>query len=277
MNGRRPSILATTVCLLLALLWCSNVRARSQSVFPGVKSSFHDHDRYDFEIDGRKCLVVVPETTARGKPWIWRARFFGHQPQADLALLERGFHLVYIDVANLFGSPKAVGHWNAFYAYLTEKHGFAEKPALEGMSRGGLIVFNWAIANPRKVACIYADAPVGDFKSWPAGKGNGKGSPTTWLACLDAYGLTEAEALEYDGNPIDQLKPLADAGVPLLHVCGEADQVVPIDENTRIIERRYRELGGSITVIAKPGVGHHPHSLRDPTPIVEFVLRHTGQ
>ncbi len=60
-----------------------------------------------------------------------------------------------------------------------------------------------------------------------------------------------------------------------MHVCGEADDLVPIEENTRLLERRYRELGGPITVIAKPGVGHHPHSLVDPTPIVAFVLQHT--
>ena len=43
------------------------------------------------------------------------------------------------------------------------------------MSRGGLIIYNWATANPKKVACIYGDAPVCDFKSWPGGKGKGKG------------------------------------------------------------------------------------------------------
>jgi hypothetical protein len=37
---------------------------------------------------------------------------------------------------------------------------------------------------------------------------------------------------------------------------------------------RYRQLGGDITLIAKPGVGHHPHGLDDPTPIVEFIARH---
>ena len=26
-------------------------------------------------------------------------------------------------------------------------------------------------------------------------------------------------------------------------------------------------------VILKPGVGHHPHSLKDPTPIVDFILQ----
>ena len=42
-------------------------------------------------------------------------------------------------------------------------------------------------------------------------------------------------------------------------------------------KKRYKQLGGKIDVIVKPGVGHHPHSLKDPTPIVEFVLKHTGQ
>lgn len=247
--------------------------ASEAPTFSGAKTTWNGYDRYDFVVDGRRCCVVVPETAAEGKPWIWRARFFGHQPQADLALLAKGFHLVYIDVAGLFGGPKAVAHWNAFYRYLTEQHGFSKKAALEGMSRGGLIVFNWAAANPDRVACIYADAPVCDFKSWPGGQGKGRGSPGDWLACLKVYGLTEEEALAYRHNPIDNLQPLATAGVPLLHVCGDADTVVPIEENTRIVEQRYRQLGGRITVIAKKGVGHHPHSLEDPTPIVQFVLR----
>jgi hypothetical protein len=48
-----------------------------------------------------------------------------------------------------------------------------------------------------------------------------------------------------------------------------------MDENTDIFARRYREAGGtSIEVISKPGVNHHPHSLKDPKPIVDFLLRH---
>ena len=72
-----------------------------------------------------------------------------------------------MDVGHLFGNPQAVAHWNAFYAYLTESHGFSKKVALEGMSRGGLIVYNWAKVNPEKVACIYADAPVCDIRDLP--------------------------------------------------------------------------------------------------------------
>lgn len=56
------------------------------------------------------------------------------------------------------------------------KEGFHKKVVLEGMSRGGLIVYNWAAQNTDKVACIYADAPVMDIKSWPMGRGASEGS-----------------------------------------------------------------------------------------------------
>lgn len=240
--------------------------------WPGKKSSFHGFDLYDFKIDEMSCRVVTPKKIAPGKPWIWRARFFGHQPQTDTALLEKGFHVAYVNVANLFGSPSAVARWDAFYKYLTEKHGFSKKPALEGMSRGGLIIFNWAAKNPDKVSCIYADAPVCDFKSWPGPKGG-----RTWKTCIQAYGLTEAQAMKYNKQPIDNLAPLAKANIPLLHVVGAVDKVVPVAENTAILEKRYKKLGGDITVISKPGIGHHPHSLKDPKPIVDFILKHTQQ
>jgi len=264
--------------IAVALAWtgaAGNAFSAEGGPFPGTRSAWNGYERYDFVVHGRDCCVLLPQLEAPGRPWIWRARFFGHEPQTDLALLSRGFHLVYMDVAGLFGCPQAVAHWDQFYAFLTEKHGFAPKVALEGMSRGGLIVFNWAAANPEKVACIYADAPVCDIKSWPAGRGVGDGNPPEWEACLKAYGFTEEQALAYDRNPIDQLAPLAAAKIPLLHVCGAADTGVPVSENTAIVEERYKALGGPITVILKEGVGHHPHSLKDPTPIVDFILEHT--
>lgn len=251
-----------------------------ETSWPGTPSSFHSFVQHTFQLGALDCKVVLPREEAEGRPWVWRARFFGHEPQADIACLEAGFHVAYVDVGGLFGAPRAIERWDAFYEYLTAEHGFSSRPALEGMSRGGLIVYNWAAAHPDRVSCIYADAPVCDFKSWPGGKGVGKGDEKTWAQCLQAYGMTEAEALSYAMNPVDNLEPLAAAGIPLLHVVGEADRVVPVSENTAVLEERYQELGGEIQVIRKKGVGHHPHSLEDPTPIVDFILKHartTGQ
>jgi pimeloyl-ACP methyl ester carboxylesterase len=69
------------------------------------------------------------------------------------------------------------------------------------------------------------------------------------------------------------LHVLAKEKIPIIHVIGEEDTVVPPAENTNIAELQYTRLGGTIQVIRKPGVGHHPHSLHDPAPLVEFIER----
>lgn len=86
------------------------------------------------------------------------------------------------------------------------------------------------------------------------------------------YGFTEAQALAYAGNPVDNLAPLANAGVPLLHAAGDADRLLPFDENTGLVVRRYRALGGDGDVIVKH-VGH-VSGVDDPTPVIEFIASH---
>ena len=52
--------------------------------------------------------------------------------------------------------------------------------------------------------------------------------------------------------------------------------MVPVAENTAIAQQRYLAMGGVFEVIHKAGVGHHPHSLEDPQPIVDFVVKHNA-
>ena len=262
----------TTVFTFISMLQATGVAIE----FPGQPSQWQGFTRYDFKVDTKPVLVVTPKEPAPGVPWVWHGEFFGHKPAPDIALLNKGFHVVYMRVPNMLGNPAAVKHWNALYQELTNKYGFAKKAALVGLSRGGLYCYNWAAQNPDHVACIYGDAPVCDLKSWPGGKGTGKGALAEWKRALSLYGFeNEQAAMDYRKNPIDQLAPLAKAKVPLLHVYGDADMVVPWKENTGVIAKRYRELGGSIQLIGKPGVGHHPHGLQDSTPIVEFILKHS--
>ncbi len=238
-----------------------------------VTDDWNGYTRHTFQFEGRTCYIVDPKWDATGKPWLWRARFWGHRPEVDLALLAQGYHLVYMDVAEMLGNQEAVGHWNDFYKLLTTTYHLNRKAEMEGMSRGGMYVYAWAEQNPDKVAAIYADAPLCDVKSLLA-LHNGQPESARWKMAVDAFGFHDVkEALAYRGSPIDNLAPLAKAGVPLLHVVGGADTVVPVEENTRIMEQRYKALGGSIQVIVKPGVGH-VHGLDDPMPIIEFLVAH---
>ena len=53
------------------------------------------------------------------------------------------------------------------------------------------------------------------------------------------------------------------------------DNYVPYGENGAPIQRQYDRLGGTFELIMNPGVDHHPHGLSDPTPVVDFIEKHT--
>lgn len=235
-------------------------------------TDFYGYKCADFRYDGRDCKVVQPKKTASGHPWIWRARFWGHEPQTDVALLELGYHVAYCDVAELFGNAQAIRHWNKFYKLLISK-GLNKKAAMEGMSRGAVYVYNWAAENPTKISSVYVDNPVLDLKSWPGSQQN-KPEHKEWDTFKQDYGLkSDDEAGKFKGSPIDKVARLVKGRYPMLHVCGDADEDVPMSENTTLFEQKVNSLGGNITVIHKPGFKHHPHSLPDPDPIVQFILK----
>lgn len=205
-------------------------------------------ERTYFKIGNHNAYFVKPKTVLAGKPWIWRASFPDWHTDMDSILLEKGFHLVYVNIDDQYGSPYAMQIWDKTYQYLVDSLDFAPQTALEGVSRGGLYVYAWAKRNPDKVACIYNEAPVCDAKSWPGGKGKGKGSKDNWTQYLQVFRMTEEEALSFKDNPTDNLDGLAAFKVPILHVISNDDKIVPSDENTYLLVQRYTALGGPATI-----------------------------
>lgn len=225
--------------------------------FTGDKITWHGFDRYDFLMDDatlsispikaldaeatndgidrtlkngqRRCVVVAPKHPAPGNPWSWQGCYWNHQPQTEIELLKRGFHVAYVSV-----DPDRQGRpWEAWYEFLTAKHGLSRKPAFIGMSKGGFNEYSWAAAHPDKVSCIYADNPA------------------------------------FPPEDFALLGELAKQDVPLLHICGSADF---LRERTTVpIEQMYHVLGGRITVMVKDGPPHHPHSLINAQPIADWI------
>ncbi|MFM7831284.1 MAG: alpha/beta hydrolase family protein [Planctomycetaceae bacterium] len=266
--------LLLNLLLLPTLLMLTPQTQAQNTELPGKRSTWNGFVRTDFEVNERPVTVIIPRQPADGQPWVWHGEFFGHRPIPDVALLGRGFHIVYTRCSDLFGDPTAISHWNQVYQTLTDKHGFGPRPALVGTSRGGLYCYNWAAANPLKVSCIFGDAPVCDIRSWPMGQGTGKRSDAEVRKLQAVYNISDEQMLaEKALSPVDHLQPLASASIPLLHISGDADDIVPIQENTLLLQQRYQALGGTMQVIVKSGVAH-VHGLEDSTPIIEFIDKH---
>jgi pimeloyl-ACP methyl ester carboxylesterase len=160
--------------LLLLLALACTLRAEPPKV-----SQWQGYERSDFTVGERTALLVKPKTPAEGRPWIWRTEFFGHEPQADVALLGAGWHVAYIKVSDMYGAPPAIEAMSKFHAHLVKEYALSNRAILEGFSRGGLYAVNYAAAHPDHTAAIYIDAPVLDINSWPGGKGKSKGRPPT--------------------------------------------------------------------------------------------------
>lgn len=248
----------------------SQLAARKLAAKPDSFEGFQG-TAFDLPATKAKCRVFFPHGSANGNPWVWRARFFGHKPELDVALLERGFHLVYCDVSYLFGAAFAIARYEECYELLTSA-GLNQRATMEGMSRGGLPILNWAIAHPNRVSAIYGDNPVVDIRSWPGGN-TGKRSTLEWQRALRAYQLTEQQGQKFDLFPAQRLEGLAAANIPLLLVLGTEDAVVPNAENGSLLASRYASVGGPVEVWEKPGNGHHPHGLDPVAPLLRAILR----
>ncbi len=223
--------------------------------------------RYDFEFEGHQAFIVEPDDPAGDGRWNWCLEW----PEAfvercgALELLKQGYYHVHVNIHGTYASPAGMKILDLFYRYLTGKRSFRKKAILMGLSMGGLYSYRFAMEYPERVALIYGDAPVCNPALYPE---------YARETVYQAYGFqSREEAEQSDLNPINHLDRLVAAGIPLITVLGAADELVIPAEHTDVLEKRYRELGGSITVFRRPYVGHHPHGYDDTVQIVDLIRK----
>ena len=211
--------------------------------------------RDKFKVDGRPAFVIPPEKKTEGKtPWVFYAPTLGRglpdgaEDWMFEQFLDAGIAIAGVDVGESYGSPDGRKVYSSLHKVLTTQHGFASKASLLARSRGGLMLYCWAAENPDKIKCITGIYPVCNIASYPGLK----------RAC-GAYRMTEQELREdlKKHNPIDRLEPLAKAGVPIFHIHGDVDKVVPLEANSGEVAKRYKEQGGQMELIIAKGQGHN--------------------
>ncbi len=234
--------------------------------------SHYGAKRDDFKLGDFEGYVIHPTRPAPNgaKPWVWYAPSIGNHPSVGNAwllkqVLEKGFYVAGAYVGETYANPKSREQFDAFYKHVTAKYGLDAKACLLAQSRGGLNQYNLAADHSERVRCIAGIFPVGDLRSYPSLK---KAAP--------AYGMTpeELETQLARHNPVDRLELIAKAKIPILHVHGDADKVVPIEKNSAVILERYRALGGPMELIVVPGKGHqNDPAFFESQPMLEFLLK----
>lgn len=161
--------------------------------------------------------------------------------------LDAGIAIAGIDIGESYGSPAGRALYTELYQELVKQRGLSRKPCLLARSRGGLMLYNWAVEHPDSVGCIAGIYPVCNLMSYPGIE----------QAC-GAYGLT-AQQLKDDlakHNPVSRVESLAKAKVPIFHIHGDKDTVVPLDANSGLLAENYRKHGGKMTLSIVKNGGH---------------------
>jgi pimeloyl-ACP methyl ester carboxylesterase len=236
---------------------------------PAVADEQFGAPRTTIAIGEHKGFILEPAKPAKegDRPWVWYAPTIGNYPNKSnewvlRKLLDRGFYVAGIDVGESQGSPAGRKIYSQFYERLMRDYKLEPKARLLAQSRGGLMIYNWATENPDKVRCVVGIYPICAL------------SPQMLKKSAPAYGMTpeELEKQIKEHSPIDRLEPLAKAGVPILHIHGDADKVVPLEKNSKIMLERYTALGGKMQLIVVPGKGHEeiPEYFQEPR-LVQFL------
>ncbi len=233
---------------------------------------WNGHKCIEFYFEERHCLLVFPEKPCDGNKWLLKTEYFGAFPEFELHMIERGYHLAYIANKTRWMVPDDFDVKARFAKYLNERYGLNEKCVPVGMSCGGLHAVYFAAKYPEHIAAMYIDAPVMNLLSCPGAIGR---TPNIAFEEFETdTGISMSELLNHRNHPIDRKEDLLKANIPIILVAGDSDVVVPYHENGKYLTEYYKENGGTIVEIIKPGCNHHPHGLEDDTPIIEFVEKY---
>ena len=245
-------------------------------IFPAdwQQEPWYNGTRHIFSIDGVKAWIVEPPQPTGDGRWswclIWPESYV--QRVGVPELLERGFYHAHIEAHPTYATPeKGMPLLEKFYQRCVSL-GLSRKVNLLGLSWGGFFTLRFASENPDCVACIYLDAPLCNMAD-----GSTSALAEAKQTLSEAYHLRDEEMLLSPLNPINSLRPIAEAGVPIFAVTGEDDLVVPVQQHINIIEERFRNLGGKITLCRRKSWGHHPHGLDDRSELLAFMVENAGK
>lgn len=230
--------------------------------------TWQGYPRTVFKFKGCTAWVVEPKCEpAAGSPWTWTMQWADFHPKMTgvTDLLARGWRHVTIDTYRHRMDAKGLEISRAFQKFLVDELGFAARVNLVGMSWGGFFSTRYAAEYPDCVARIYLDAPLLNFDGFShLTKADAKGDAKRAAVLVGPW----AKARPADGKwttdprmPVNMAGKIAAAKIPVLLLYGGKDDVCIPKLNCEMFMKAFKEAGGDIKVVPRPGQGHHPHGM----------------
>ena len=223
-------------------------------------------------VAGREALIVLPEKGTENGKWALKTEYFDAFPDVQIRLLKLGYHVAHIKTVTRWHITEDTDAQAELARYMVEKYFVSKKCVIIGMSCGGMQGIYFAARYPEYVSCMYLDAPVINLLSCPCGLG--KATNDLYEGFVKDTGFTIDKLISYRNHPLDNIDKLIEKNIPVFLCCGDIDTVVPFEENGMLLKKAYEENNCIIKTVIKKGCGHHPHSLADNTPIIDFILEY---
>ncbi len=235
-------------------------------------TSFYGFEEVRFVFEGKAAVVVLADPQNRTDKWLLKTEYFGAFPELEVMMLKEGYNLAHVDNTSRWCLLEDTERQARFCKHLTQTYGFADKCVPVGMSCGGMQAVYLAAAHPELIAALYLDAPVINFLSCPACFG--RSTISAFEEFLDARGMTATDLLSFRDHPLDRFDAIP-RDIPIILVSGDADTIVPFDENGVLLYNYAKAHQMPIELHIKPGGDHHPHGLPDQNEIIaDFIMEH---
>lgn len=221
--------------------------------------TWRGYKKEEFEFEGKQAILIFPEKSDSKKNWMLKTEYWDAFPERELDLIAEGFHLAYLENESRFATKSDCDRKARFVDYLSTKYGLRDKCVTVGFSCGAAHAINFAGFHPKKVTCIFIDAPVLNFCDFP-GRIPDSDCEYVWEnEFIKAYpGVTRASLLGFDNHPIGKVNILKKNNIPIIMTYGTEDKTVNYNVNGLLLELEYKD-NPNLKIIPRLMQGHHLH------------------
>ncbi len=231
----------------------------------------------EFEFEGKQAIIVFPNGEANGS-WGLKTEYWGAFPDTEIEMLKRGYHIAWVQNITRFATREDCDIKARFVKHLSQKYGLKDKCVPVGMSCGGAHAVQFAGYHPESVECMFIDAPVLNFLSYPGKLKAGQDGVWENEFRVAYEGMERHMLFGSDIHPICRVNTLIEHKIPIIMLYGTEDQTVIYEENGALFALAYKDHPELLKVVPVGLRGHHPHgkTYGGNGQIVDFIDEHTG-